>query len=175
MTETAPYEETGRIEDVELRRYPALKVATVAGLMENEAFWILFRYITGNNRGKQKIVMTAPVITGEKIVMTAPVITEPETMSFVLPSRYNNEEIPEPIDTRVQIREIPPRDVAVIRFKGYAREKSVREETQQLLETLQKNGIQTTGAPFLMRYNSPMVPGILRRNEIGLEIQRKQR
>jgi effector-binding domain-containing protein len=173
MTEIASYEETGRIDEVELRRYPALKVATVAGLMENEGFWILFRYITGNNRRKQKIEMTAPVITGEKIEMTAPVITEPETMTFILPSRYMNEEIPEPIDTRVKIREIPPRDVAVIHFKGYAREKSVQEETKLLLETLQKNGIQTIGTPFLMQYNSPMVPGILRRNEVGVEIQRK--
>ncbi len=172
MTEIASYEETGQIGEVEFRRYPALKVVTVAGLLENEAFWILFRYITGNNRGKQRIAMTAPVITGERIAMTAPVITEPETMSFVLPSRYINEEIPEPIDTRVLIREIPPRDVAVIRFKGYAHEKSVQEETHLLLDTLQKNGIQIAGVPFLMRYNSPMVPGILRRNEVGVEIQR---
>jgi effector-binding domain-containing protein len=174
MTETAPYEEIGKIEDVELRRYPALKVAMVAGLTENEAFWILFRYITGNNRVKQKIAMTAPVITGETIEMTAPVVSEPEMMSFILPSRYAHEEIPEPIDTRIQIREIPHREVAVIRFKGYAREKSVEEEKKQLLETLRKNGIETTGVPFLMRYNSPMVPGILRRNEVGVEIRLKQ-
>jgi effector-binding domain-containing protein len=175
MTETAPYEEIGKVENIELRKYPTLKVATVAGLNENEAFWILFRYITGNNRVKQKIEMTAPVITGETIEMTAPVVSEPGIMSFILPSQYAHEEIPEPIDTRIQIREIPHREVAVIRFKGYAREKSVEEEKKKLLETLQKNGIETTGAPFLMRYNSPMVPGILRRNEVGIEIQRKQK
>jgi hypothetical protein len=171
MTEIVPYEEVRRIDGVELRRYPALKVATVAGLMENEAFWILFQYINGNNRVKKKIAMTAPVITGEKMEMTAPVVSEPGTMSFILPSRYVNEEIPESLDTRIRIQDIPPRYIAVIRFTGYAREESVQEQTQRLLETLQKNRIRTKGTPFVMRYNSPMVPGILRRNEVGVEIQ----
>jgi hypothetical protein len=39
MTETAHYEKIGQINGVELRKYPALKVASVAGLTENEAFW----------------------------------------------------------------------------------------------------------------------------------------
>jgi effector-binding domain-containing protein len=171
MTEIAPYEEIGRVDEVEIRRYPALKTASVEGLMENEAFWILFRYITGKNQVKKQIEMTAPVITAEKIEMTAPVITQPRMMSFVLPARFTNEEIPEPVDKRVQIREIPSREVAIIRFRGYAREKLVGDETQQLLNTLEKNGIETIGTPFLMQYNSPMVPGILRRNEVGVEIR----
>jgi hypothetical protein len=174
MTEIAPYEEIGRMEDVELREYPALKLASVAGVMNNEAFWILFRYITGNNRIKQKIAMTAPVITSEKIEMTTPVVSEPEMMSFILPSKYMIEEPPDPMDKRIQIRKIPPKEVAVIRFKGYAREKSVQEEKHRLLAILQKNGVQTIGTPFLMQYNSPMVPGIFRRNEVGVEIHRKQ-
>ncbi|NYT08121.1 MAG: heme-binding protein, partial [Methanomicrobiales archaeon] len=50
MVETAPYEEQGRIGDVEFRTYPALRIASVRGVPENEAFGFLFRYISGRNR-----------------------------------------------------------------------------------------------------------------------------
>ena len=198
MTETAPYEELGKVGDVEIRKYPVLKVASVRGRFTNEAFWHLFRYITGNNRVKHTIPMTAPVISSEKIAMTTPVIsserirmTTPvitseatgaveteaagtETMSFVLPSRYATEEPPEPVDPVVRIQEIPEREIAVIRFKGYAHDTTVATETSRLLSVLEKNRIETIGRPFLMQYNSPVVPGFLRRNEVGIEIRWKK-
>jgi hypothetical protein len=134
---------------------------------------------SGNNQTQQKIAMTAPVISSETIEMTTPVITQeeemsgPTMMSFILPSRYTNEDVPEPKDRRIQIQVIPSREVAVLRFKGYARQEYVQKELHELQEILQKNDIQIRGAPFLMQYNSPMVPGILRRNEVGIEILRK--
>ena len=62
MTETIPYEVTGHLGEVELRRYPAILLVSVQGLEENEAFWVLFRYISGNNRPGKKVPMTAPVL-----------------------------------------------------------------------------------------------------------------
>jgi effector-binding domain-containing protein len=173
MVEAAPYEELGKISDIELRHYPALRVATVTGNPENEAFGLLFRYISGQNRTRKKISMTAPVITSETIAMTAPVISDETTMSFLMPSAYSLGDLPEPVDTAVQVSEIPARDVAVIRFRGNADGKSVAEMTRRLLETLRENGITVTGTPFLMRYNPPFIPGIFRRNEVGVEIQRE--
>lgn len=175
MVETAPYEELERIGDVELRSYPALRVATVRGHTDNEAFGFLFRYISGRNRTKTKIAMTAPVITSETIAMTTPVISDDATMSFVMPAAYSSDDLPEPVDTEVQIREIPSRDIAVIRFRGTADEASVGEMTRRLMETLKENGIPVTGTPFLMRYNPPFIPGIFRRNEVGVAIQRERK
>jgi hypothetical protein len=61
MTETAPYDVTGRIEDVELRAYPVQLLATVAGTSDDEMFMALFRYIGGNNRGRTATaILTAP-------------------------------------------------------------------------------------------------------------------
>jgi hypothetical protein len=170
MVEVAHYEEVGRTDEVELREYPELILASVSGQGDSSAFRLLFSYISGQNRTRTKISMTAPVITSEKIEMTAPVISDTSSFSFVMPLKYKLEEIPEPLDSRIRIQRIPARRLAVIRFKGYAREKSVDEVKSRLLSALQKSGISTVGEPFLMRYNSPWTLGFMRRNEIGIEI-----
>jgi hypothetical protein len=184
MTETAAYEITGQIGEIELRRYPQLFLATVNDSGEDSGFDLLFRYITGNNHIREKIPMTAPVITSEKIPMTTPVITseripmtapvvsDEQSMSFVMPAGKKREELPDPLDTRVHLTALPPREVAVIRFKGYARQKEVDNAKSRMMDDLKKAGITTRGQFFLMRYNPPWTPGFLRRNEVGIEIAR---
>jgi len=173
MTETIPYEEAGRTGEVEFRRYPSLILATVSGTEENETFMILFRYISGNNRPGRKVPMTAPVITPGKITMTAPVISDANTMSFVMPATYRKEEVPEPLDKRITLQEIQPRELAVIRFRGRASDSDVARVRERLLRTLEEAKVPVAGTPFLMRYNSPFTPGFLRRNEVAVEIRRK--
>ncbi len=172
MTETIRYEESGSAGEVEFRRYPSIILATVTGPNENENFWILFRYITGNNRSGTKVPMTSPVITPEKIAMTTPVISETNGMSFVLPAAYRMKEVPEPVDTRIRIQEIPPRELAVIRFSGKALASDVSRVRERLLKKLEEAKITIMGTPFLMRYNAPYTPGFMRRNEVGIEITR---
>jgi hypothetical protein len=171
MTETIAYEDAGRMGEVEIRKYPAIHLATVQGLAEGEAFGILFQYISGNNKPRMVIPMTAPVITLEKIAMTAPVISNADAMSFVLPAEYLRDEVPVPLDPHISIQEIPPRVLAVIRFKGRASDGDVAEINGRLLQVLASENIPIVGKPFLMRYNSPFTPGFLRRNEVGIEIR----
>ena len=66
---------------------------------------------------------------------------------------------------------IPERDIAVIRFSGYAPPEDVDAATSRLQAGLMNEGIVTTGQPFLMRYDSPWTPGFLRRNEVGVVVQ----
>jgi effector-binding domain-containing protein len=93
-------------------------------------------------------------------------------MSFVMPRGKEKEEMPDPLDHRVKITSLSPREIAVIRFKGYAGREDVHEVTSRLLEGLKESGIATLGEPLLMRYNAPWTPGFLRRNEVGIEITR---
>jgi hypothetical protein len=172
MTETIRYQERGRLGDVEFRSYPSTILATVMGNDESENFMVLFRYISGNNRPGRKIPMTSPVITGEKIAMTAPVISDSNAMSFVMPTTYRKEEVPEPIDDRITIQEILPRELAVIRFSGRSSDRDVNNARARLIKALEEAQIRIVGAPFLMRYNPPFTPGFLRRNEVGVEITR---
>ena len=170
MVETPNYEVIGQMDGVEIRLYPRLILATVMGDGDGTPFRRLFQYISGNNSGSSKISMTAPVLTPERIEMTAPVISEGYSMSFVVPSKYTMETVPTPNDESIRIQEMPERKLAVIRFRGWARERSVEERKAMLISVLQRNGIETVGEPFLMRYNSPWTPGFMRRNEIGIEI-----
>jgi hypothetical protein len=183
MTETIPYEVAGRVGEAELRHYPQVVLATVQESGQDSGFRHLYAFITGSNRARNTIPMTAPVITSEQIPMTTPVITSSSipmtapvisargSMSFVMPAGMAPDRVPEPTDDRVRIETVPARDVAVIRFSGHAHEHDVEEVTTHLLAELEKAGIRTRGAPFLMRYNSPMTPGFLRRNEVGIEIE----
>lgn len=122
-------------------------VATVTGYAENEAFGFLFRFISGRNRTKQKMVITAPVITSEKIEMTAPVVSDVTSMSFVLSSRFSRNITPEPLDVQIHVQEMPAREVAVQHFKVYADEASVAKITTHLLSNLKREGITDTLMP----------------------------
>ena len=171
MVEKPRYEVVGQMDGVEIRLYPRLILATVVGDGGGNPFNLLFQYISGNNSGSSKISMTAPVLTPERIAMTAPVISEGYSMSFVVPSKYTLETVPTPNDERIRIQEVPERRLAVVRFRGWAREKSVEKQKARLISILRENGVETVGEPFLMRYNAPMTPGFMRRNEVGIEIE----
>ena len=171
MSQSIDYTVEKTIANVELRRYPPLVVATVRGMPDNEAFGILFKYISGSNRTLSKIEMTAPVIsTGVRIAMTAPVVSDEDSFSFVLPASFSIESSPVPLDPRSALEQIPERRVAVLRFRGTAGVGAVAEKRRELLETLARHEIRSKGAPFLMRYNPPLTPGFMRRNEVGVEL-----
>ena len=93
-------------------------------------------------------------------------------MSFVMPAGKTRDELPEPVDPRVQITTLLSREIAVLRFSGYAKKDDVDDATSRLLKGLKEAGITTRGQVFLMRYNAPWTPGFLRRNEVGVEIIR---
>ncbi|SES36474.1 SOUL heme-binding protein [Pedococcus cremeus] len=99
MTEQLPYDVVGHLTDgVELRRYPEHAVAevTIRGSLTgagNLAFAPLFAYISGDNRSRSKVAMTAPVVQerarrgrggGERVAMTAPVVQEEEEQQEAL-------------------------------------------------------------------------------------------
>ena len=171
LVETPSYEVTRKLGEVEIRKYPQLFLATAKG--SADLFGLLFRYISGANKGSSKISMTAPVITPEEIAMTSPVVTDADSMSFIVPSKYTRETIPEPTDPHITITEQPVRSLAVLRFSGLARIDTVEKKKQVLLETLRKNNTETRGDVIVMRYNPPFTPWFLRRNEVAVEVNIK--
>jgi hypothetical protein len=163
MSDQQPYKVERIIEGVEIRRYPPMVLATVREMPDREAFGILFKYISGNNRLPRRK-------TGERIAMTAPVFSASDSFSFAMPSSYSFETAPVPLDARSVLERIPERRLAALRFSGTAPDKTVAARSRELLDTLERHELRTSGSPFLMRYNAPFTPGFMRRNEVGVEL-----
>jgi hypothetical protein len=168
---TIPYTVTGKSGEIEFRHYPALVLATTDSPGSDAGFNLLFAYISGKNKANDTVSMTVPVISQQKIPMTAPVISDSGTMSFVMPAGKTRDQVPDPLDPQVRIETVPERDIAVIRFSGYASQNDVDAASSRLQNGLANASIKIAGTPFLMRYNPPWTPGFLRRNEVGIEIQ----
>ncbi len=176
MVQSVKYEIVRQLDKVEIRRYPKIVIAKVSN-DESDSFGLLFRFISGNNRQKEKVKMTAPVVSqdsSQEINMTSPVLSEFSSegyMAFVMPSELALETTPLPIDSRVKIEEIPSRLVAVLRFSGSWSETHFEEKTKELLQELASAKVKTTGRVFTMLYNPPFTPSFLRRNEVAIEVE----
>jgi hypothetical protein len=157
----------------------------------NQAFSILAGYIFGNNKKKEKIAMTTPVIgeESEKIAMTAPVIaTESEKIAmtapvvaqetstkniiyaFVLPANYTLDTLPEPLDSRVTIRKVSKAKVAVLRFNGFFTDANFKKKKEELKQYLDRDGYQYSVFSSA-GYNPPGVPPFMRRNEVWATLE----
>jgi hypothetical protein len=143
----------------------------------NEGFRRLFRYISGGNASQTKVSMTVPVAqteSSQKIAMTVPVqqteAAEGWRVAFMLPSEYTLETAPQPTDSRVQIRAVPGRLTAVLRYSGRWTESNYKKKREALLEALQQQSITPLGEVQSAQYAPPATPGFLRRNEVLVEI-----
>jgi hypothetical protein len=172
-----------RDDPFEIRDYQSYVVAEtfVDGAFDsvgNEGFQRLFRYISGDNRGAEKITMTAPVeqeAAPAKIAMTAPVEQQRAggrwRVAFVLPASYTLANAPRPTDDRIVLAEVAPRRVAVVRYRGTWSESRYDEQLAALRGFIDKRGLAAVGEPVFARYDPPFMPWFLRRNEIQIPVQ----
>jgi SOUL heme-binding protein len=181
--EEPDYEVVKTIDTVELRRYAPYLVAevvleTTAEDAGSQAFPILAGYIFGKNKGEKKFAMTAPVTqtaVPARMEMTAPVtqakVAGGMRVQFVLPKGVTLATAPEPLDPRVQLRLVPAASWAVTRYSGLWTQQNYLEHLGTLKAALLAAGVATQGEPVLARYNGPMTPWFMRRNEIWLELR----
>ena len=184
--EEPTYTVVQKTEVFEVRQYAPYLVAEVvvpgpASEAGNQGFRLLGSYIFGNNKGERKLEMTAPVTQTPlqpappvKLEMTAPVTQTAAPggflVQFVMPKGYTLTTLPEPIDERVKLREVPGHRIAVVRFSGGWSQSTYEEQLQILRNALAAAGMATTGEPVSSRYNSPFSLPFLRRNEVWLNL-----
>ena len=180
--EEATYKVVKKDNKFEIRDYaPHILAETVVdGDLEeagNKAFSRLFRYISGDNRSRDKVAMTTPVSQepmGEKITMTAPVgqqrVQERWAVSFMMPALYTLETLPEPDDPTVRLRQVPARRIAAVRYSGFWSETGYRRYKLALESWIHEKGLTIVGDPIWARYNPPFTPWFLRRNEILIPV-----
>ncbi|KAL5721271.1 hypothetical protein ACHQM5_013849 [Ranunculus cassubicifolius] len=154
----------------------------------SQGFNVLAGYLFGKNTSSDKMEMTTPVITrkaqseGEIMEMTTPVITKQSgdgdkwKMSFIMPSKYGGK-LPLPNDPSVRIQEVPKKIIAVAAFSGYVTDEEVKRRESKLRDDMRGDAefqVKQGALVEVAQYNPPFTLPFTRRNEIALEVERKQ-
>ena len=154
-------------KEYEIRYYPTAMLATIYSSAKSyrqistPGFRTLAGFIFGGNESNTKIAMTAPVHMD---------INDSESaMSFVMPSKYDEQSLPRPNDSRVKLEKSQAEYVAVLRFGGYANDAKIARYSRKLGKALEKNGISYSGNFRFLGYNPPY-QFIGRRNEIIVSV-----
>ena len=162
-TETQAYKVIKVEEKFEIRYYPAATMAMISSTSKSyrdlgtSGFRKLAKYIFGGNSEKKQIAMTSPVhmdISDTK-----------STMAFVLPSAYNQTNLPKPNDSSISIITSEPEYVAVIQFGGFASNESIDKHRAILENELKNKGLSYYGDFRYLGYNPPYQL-FERRNEV---------
>jgi effector-binding domain-containing protein len=119
--------------------------------------------------------MTAPVTQmpkQQKIDMTAPVTQTAAEDGFVIqfkmPAAFTLDTLPEPLDPRVRLAQVPGARYAVIRYSGFWTEDNYEKHLSKLKTLMASNQLEPLGPPVYARYDAPYVPWFMRRNEIWI-------
>mgnify|MGYP001158847662 FL=1 len=161
QTEMQPYEIIENISDTEIRFYPSVMMAKHKSKNPGAGFGKLFNYISGNNNTETKIAMTTPVHIKKS--------QDENSMSFVLPKKFNIDNAPLPNDDSLEVFEGGSGYFAAIKYSGYTNESKEKIFTEKLQRILKKVDIKASGEPGILVYNSPYKL-INRRNEIIIPV-----
>ncbi|MBZ0237916.1 MAG: heme-binding protein [Deltaproteobacteria bacterium] len=168
FTEQPRYLVESTIGDVEIRSYTPRVVARteVASKDFDEAldrgFRRLFDYIGGDNHKNEKIAMTVPVTVVRSI--------DGYTVSFVMPSDHPLSSLPRPRDIRIALASLPAQRLAALCFRGRYTGALVTRKGAEMVRQVLEGGLDTTGEPVFAAYDPPTTLGLLRRNEVWMEL-----
>ncbi len=166
--------------DFQIREYGALTVAetVVQGSRKqalSEGFNVIADYIFAKSREGEKIAMTVPVTQdgGDPMASDPPLFDDELEGAwrtrFVMPAGRTSKNLPAAPDP-IELVDLAPRKVAVVSFSGRADDKMLAEQEDRLRGWLARSGEKAGGEPEYAFYNSPVIPGPLRRNEVWLAI-----
>lgn len=168
--EQPTYASVTRDGDIEIRDYPGLVVAEVTRRGDRQAavragFAPLAGYIFAKSRAGETISMTAPVTQ-----TPAQAADQSWLIRFVMPSKYTLETLPKGQGEDVRLLELPAARRAVIRFSGVATDALIATNEAKLRDWLAQRVIAIQGVATYAYYNDPWTPGLLRRNEVLVEV-----
>lgn len=168
FTAEPAYAHGGRIGRLELRHYETRIEASaevdVPGLSEalDHGYNRLASYVCGANR------------TGELMRRTAPVLTAMRDgryhVSFVMPPGRTLASLPRPTHPGIELREVPARAVATLRFRGRFTRDNVAAHERVLLNELLDAGLAARGSVSFAAFDWPVTLPLLRRNELWIDV-----
>ena len=170
-TESQKYRLVRTESQFEIRFYPSATFAKIYSKgtdyksVASSGFRKLAGYIFGGNDQGQSIAMTSPV--------RMEIGSQGSTMSFVMPEKYQESNLPKPKDAGIHIVKSSPQYVAAISFGGYADDETIKEKRDLLLKLLQEKGIKVAGEYTFLGYNAPY-QFWSRKNEVVIPIDWKE-
>ena len=159
--EETNYEVVKENKIYEIRKYPNRLVIETNSVQGN-GFRKLFNYISGNNKENEEIKMTVPV--------TQEIKNENMTMQFYLPSKFNKDNVPKPVNSEVKILTIESGYYAVIEYSGRSSDKNFLKNKDILEKALKQDNLLVLSPPIRASYNSPFTLPILKRNEVMYKV-----
>ena len=159
--EETNYEVVKENKIYEIRKYPNRLVIETNSVQGN-GFRKLFNYISGNNKENEEIKMTVPV--------TQEIKNENMTMQFYLPSKFNKDNAPKPVDSELKILTIEGGYYAVIEYSGRSSDKNFLKNKDILEKALKQDNLLVLSPPIRASYNSPFTLPILKRNEVMYKV-----
>ena len=159
--EEANYEIVKENKIYEIRKYPNRLVIETNSIQGN-GFRKLFNYISGNNKDNEEIKMTVPV--------TQEIKNGNMTMQFYLPSKFNKDNAPKPVNSEVKILTIEGGYYAVIEYSGRSSDKNFLKNKDILDKALKQDNLLVLSPPIRASYNSPFTLPILKRNEVMYKV-----
>ncbi|MDQ3144388.1 MAG: heme-binding protein [Pseudomonadota bacterium] len=180
QTEEPDYRAIATDGDFQIRDYPAMTVAeTVVNGPRKRAldkgFRTLADYIFAKSRDGEQLPMTVPVMqdSGDPMASDPPLFDDDLEggwrTRFVMPAGRSSENLPPACDG-IELVELEPRRVAVVSFAGRADDRGLVEQEDRLRGWLARRGEASEAEPEYAFYNSPVIPGPLRRNEVWLAL-----
>jgi hypothetical protein len=172
MTQRQEFRVLETYKDFEIREYQPcviaeVKVSAELSAASSKAFSSLFNYISKGNSSSEKISMTAPVIASQMAGQTA---ADSWNISFVMPAGSNINQMPDPNDAQVTLRELGTEVCVALGFRGKATAELSEREAKRLRLAATREKLVLSDEIRICRFDPPFKPGFLQRNEIVIPV-----
>jgi len=162
--EQPDYKVIKKDNEFEIRQYTNFLTATVETEGERDeaiskGFRILFKYISGENKNKESISMTVPVMqksSGDK----------KWNISFVVPKKFDSKNVPQPDNQNVKIKNNLDFKVVAITFSGLFSNDNIKENEIKIRNYIKENNLKIEEPAIYAGYNAPWTLWFLKRNEV---------
>jgi hypothetical protein len=128
-----------------------------------KGFRSLFKYISGENKDKESISMTIPVMQKSSG-------NNKWSVSFVVPKKFDLKNVPQPDNANIQIKNNSDLKVIAITFSGLFSDGNIEENETKLRNYIKEKGIKIEEPAIYAGYNAPWTPWFLKRNEVMFKL-----
>ncbi len=151
----------GEIETRQYKNFLTASIETEGDRKEaiGKGFRFLFKYISGENKNKESISMTIPV-------MQKSLGNKKWNVSFVVPKKFDINNAPQPDNSNIQLKNNIDLKVIAITFSGLFSDGNIEENENKLRNYIKEKGIKIEESVIYAGYNAPWTPWFLKRNEV---------